>query len=68
MVQYTYSSHRTRHLDKIRKQRVKYPQVAKNIVNTSDILLEVLDARFIEETRNTEIEEQIKGQGSTVKS
>jgi len=48
MVQYTYSSHRTRHLDKIRKQRVKYPQVAKNIVNTSDILLEVLDARFLD--------------------
>ncbi len=62
MVQYTYSSHRTRHLDKIRKQRVKYPQVAKNIVNTSDILLEVLDARFLDETRNVKLEKEIEKQ------
>ena len=62
MVQYTYSSHRTRHTEKIRKQRVKYPQVAKNIVNTSDIILEVLDARFVEETRNKELEEEIAKQ------
>jgi ribosome biogenesis GTPase A len=62
MVQYTYSSHRTRHIEKIRKQRVKYPQVAKNIVNTSDIILEVLDARFLEETRNKELEEEIARQ------
>ncbi len=62
MVQYTYSSHRTRHIEKIRKQRVKYPQVAKNIVFTSDIILEVLDARFIQETRNTELEKEIEKQ------
>ena len=62
MVQYTYSSHRTRHIEKIRKQRVKYPQVAKNIVDTSDIILEVLDARFFKETRNNELEEEIAKQ------
>lgn len=62
MVQYTYSSHRTRRIDKIRKQRVKYPQVARNIVDTSDIIIEVLDARFIEETRNKELEEEIEAQ------
>jgi len=62
MVQYTYSSHRTRHIEKIRKQRVKYPQVAKNIVFTSDIVLEVLDARFPEETRNAELEKEIEKQ------
>lgn len=62
MVQYTYSSHRTRRIEKIRKQRVKYPQVARNIVDTSDIILEVLDARFIEETRNKELEEEIEAQ------
>jgi ribosome biogenesis GTPase A len=62
MVQYTYSSHRTRHIDKIRKQRVKYPQVAKNIVDTSDIILEVLDVRFFPETRNLELEKEIEKQ------
>lgn len=66
MVQYTYSSHRTRHIGKIRKQRVKYPEVAKNIVDTSDIILEVLDARFTEETRNPELEEEIKKQNKRI--
>lgn len=32
------------------------------IIQDSDIILEILDARFIEETRNPEIEEQIKKQ------
>ena len=66
MVQYTYSSHRTRHIEKIKKQRVKYPSVAKNIVDTSDIILEVLDARFIEETRNKELEEEIEKQNKKI--
>ena len=66
MVQYTYSSHRTRHVEKIKKQRVKYPQVAKNIVDTSDIILEVLDARFLSETRNVELEKEIEVQGKKI--
>ncbi|MDA3837265.1 MAG: 50S ribosome-binding GTPase [Nanoarchaeota archaeon] len=66
MVQYTYSSHRTRRVEKIRKQRVKYPQVAKNIVDTSDIILEVLDARFLEETRNRKLEAEIERQGKKI--
>lgn len=61
-VRYSYSSRRTGHIDNIRRQRVKYPQVAKNIVNTSDVILEVLDARFIEETRNPELEKEIERQ------
>ena len=62
MVQYTYSSHRTRHIEKIRKQRQKYPEIAKNIVDTSDIILEILDVRFLKETRNTELEKEIQKQ------
>ena len=44
----------------MRKQRGKYPELILKIIRDSDIILEVLDARFIEETRNPEIEEQIK--------
>lgn len=66
MVQYTYSSHRTRHIEKIKKQRVKYPSVAKNIVDTSDIILEVLDARFIKETQNKELEDEIQKQNKKI--
>ncbi len=44
------------------RQRAKYPSVAKAVVETSDIIIEVLDARFYEETRNLKIEEAIKKQ------
>lgn len=47
-------------LENLSKQRKKYPFLAEEIVKMSDIILEVLDARFIEETRNSEIEELIK--------
>jgi ribosome biogenesis GTPase A len=59
-VRYSFSSRRTGHLENIKKQKKKYPALAKEVVNTSDIILEVLDARFIQETRNKEIEEYIK--------
>ena len=62
-VRYSFSSRRNRHIANMRKQRGKYPELILKIIQDSDIILEVLDARFIEETRNTEIEEQIKGQG-----
>jgi len=44
----------------MRKQRGKYPLIAKKIIEDSDIILEILDARFIQETRNSEFEEEIK--------
>ncbi|NCN86263.1 hypothetical protein GW932_00350 [archaeon] len=65
-VRYSFSSRRTGHIEKIRKQRVKYPQVAKNIVDTSDIILEVLDARFLQETRNPELEKEIEKQNKKI--
>lgn len=59
-VRYSFSSRRTGHLDKMRKQRKTYPELIKKIIQDSDIILEVLDARFPEETRNHEIEKEIK--------
>jgi len=44
----------------VQRQRGKYPILAEKIVEMSDIILEVLDARFIGETRNPEIEAVIK--------
>ncbi|VVB82394.1 GTPase Der [uncultured archaeon] len=43
-----------------KKERPKYPVLADKIVQMSDIILEILDARFIHETRNHELEEKIK--------
>lgn len=65
-VRYSFSSRRTGRIENIRKQKQKYPSIVKKIVETSDIILEVLDARFIEDTRNIELEKEIKKQGKTI--
>jgi len=43
-----------------KRQRTKYPEFLRQLVEMSDIILEILDARFIDETRNKEIEQSIK--------
>ena len=53
-------------LSKIRKQRKKFPDLLNTLVETSDIILEVLDARFIEETRNKEVEKLILSSGKQI--
>jgi ribosome biogenesis GTPase A len=62
-VKYIFSSRRTRHTENLRKQRKKYPAILDILINASDIVLEVLDARFIEDTRNLDIEKQIEKKG-----
>lgn len=63
---YSFSSRRTRRIENIRKQRKKYPAIAEKILENSDIILEVLDSRFIDETRNLELEEKIKKQDKKI--
>jgi hypothetical protein len=47
-------------------ERAKYPALADKIIQMSDIVLEVLDSRYIRSTRNPEIEEKIKKQGKKI--
>ncbi len=62
-----HTSHtRIKKLANIKKQRGKYPILAERIVHMSDIILEILDARFITETRNFEIENQIKAENKRI--
>jgi len=63
---YSFSSRHTGKIRNIRKQRGKYPSIAKKIIDNSDIILEILDARFIQETRNEKFEEEIKNRGKVV--
>ncbi|GBE19480.1 ribosome biogenesis GTPase A [archaeon BMS3Abin17] len=57
---------RSRQIKNIKRQRGKYPLLAEEIVQMSDIVLEILDSRFIIETRNFEIEKQIKDAGKKI--
>lgn len=59
-VRYIFSSRRTRRIENIAKQRQKYPAVLLKVIEVSDIIMQVLDARFFSEMRNKEIEEIIK--------
>jgi hypothetical protein len=62
-VRFSFGSRHTGHLENIRKQKKKFKDVASEVIEKSDIILEVLDARFIEETRNKDIEKKIKDSG-----
>ena len=68
-VRYSFSSRHTgraRDSPKNEKQREKYPDALKKVIDMSQIILEVLDARFIEETRNKELENQIESLGKKI--
>lgn len=58
-----FSSHRTRNIRNITKQKGKFPQVVEKVIDTSDIVLQILDARYIDETRNIDVENSIKEKG-----
>lgn len=62
-VKYSFSSRRTRKIDSHNKHRQEYPELAKEVISASDIVLEVLDARFIQQTRNKELEDFTREQG-----
>jgi hypothetical protein len=58
-VRYSFSCRRTGHTENIVKQRQKVPEIARQVICMSDVILEVLDARFIDETRIPELEQEI---------
>jgi len=58
---YRFSSRHTRTARMgIKKEKSTFPELLKDTIENSDILLQILDARFINETRNHEVEKFIK--------
>ncbi|MGV8142273.1 MAG: GTPase [Candidatus Pacearchaeota archaeon] len=55
-VKFTYSSRHTRTADAHNKHRQSYPELAKEVIAAADVVLEILDARFIKDTRNLTME------------
>ncbi|MEX2017126.1 MAG: GTPase [Candidatus Pacearchaeota archaeon] len=49
--------------DTTNKHKVQVHELISQIINDADVILEVLDARFIEKTRNKDIEDRIKKTG-----
>jgi hypothetical protein len=53
-------------LKNIRKQREKYPALLGQIIEVSDIVLEVLDARYPKDMRNKSVEKLIEEKGKKI--
>ena len=62
-IRYSFSSRRSGRIEGHNRHKQPMPKLAKDVIKISDIVLEVLDARYLEETRNKEIEKFIKEQG-----
>ena len=62
-VRYSFGSRHTGRIANIKKQRGKYPVVMREVVRISDIVLEILDARYVDEMRNFDVEEDVLKQG-----
>ena len=43
----------------MKRKKARIPQVVDEVIEKSDIILFVLDARFLDETRNPALEEKI---------
>ena len=68
-VKYYYSSklaRKNRKPDNINAHRIPFPKLAREVIQKSDILLEVLDARFIDKTRNLELEKEASRLGKKI--
>lgn len=55
----TWRVNRPKDMEAMTREKEKYPDIVLKLLETSDVIVEVLDARFPEETRNREIENMI---------
>ncbi len=62
------SFHNPRRFDisNLSNEKKKFPEIVDEIIDESNIILEILDARFIDETRNLVFEEKIKQKGKKI--
>jgi hypothetical protein len=65
-VRYSFSSRRTGTIDSSNKHKREFPEIAKQVILQSHIILEILDSRFWQETRNLELEKEIKKLGKKI--
>lgn len=62
-IRYSFSSRKTRKIEGSNRHKRPFPDVVNDLIRMADIILEVIDARFVDETRNPELEEAILDAG-----
>ena len=68
-VKYLFSSRfaqKTRKPSYTNQHKVSFPKQAREVIQLADVVLEILDARFIDKTRNAELEAVVKEQGKKI--
>jgi len=58
-IRYSFSSRRTGYIEGRNDHKQTFPKLVREVIATSDIILEILDARFLKETRNPDLEKLI---------
>jgi len=56
----------TKRLKNIKKQRGKYPLLLEKVIEISDIVLEILDARFAKDMQNKDLEKLVINKGKKI--
>ena len=65
-IKYIFSSRHTRTIDPHNRHRESFPHIVRGMIRTCDLVLEVIDARFLKDTRNMELEKYIAEEGKKV--
>jgi len=65
-VRFSFSSRKTGQLDRHSQHRIEYPKLVLDLITDADIILEVLDSRFIEKMRNEEFEKFVTKSGKKI--
>jgi ribosome biogenesis GTPase A len=65
-VRYSFSSRHTKTIDPFNNHREEFPKVVREMIAETDIVIEVLDSRFIQETRNQELESLAKNSNKKI--
>ncbi len=58
-IRYSFSSRKTGTIEGGNAHRIAFPKIVSDLVKLSDIILEVIDARFPDKTRNIELEQLV---------
>lgn len=62
-IRYSFSSRKTGIIVGTNKHKKAFPLIVLEVVGMADIILEILDARFIGQTRNLELEKFVRQEG-----
>jgi hypothetical protein len=65
-VRYSFSSKRTGLIEGRNDHKQPFPKIVRDVIRMSDIILEIVDIRYIEKTRNSELEKMVSDEKKSI--